>query len=239
MTGPAGPNRRCGMDHDSPAGEGGRRWEDEADGSRITPARAKPMRNTGIAAVLDVETTGLDERHDEILELALTLFRYDRISGEVLDTAGEYSGLREPRRPIPREASRIHGITRRMVRGRRLDDRRIRKMLRQAEFVVAHCARFDRGFIERLLPSFRNVTWLCSRDGIDWPAKGLNSRSLEDLAGAHGIVNPHPHRAGGDVATLLALLSRRPRRRKPYLYELLRNAGLTARRAKGKDGGAG
>ncbi|SPE37632.1 conserved hypothetical protein [Candidatus Sulfopaludibacter sp. SbA6] len=32
------------------------------------------------------------------------------------------------------------------------------------------------------------------------------------------------------MATLLALLSYRPPRRKPYLYELLRNAGLLATR---------
>jgi len=94
-------------------------------------------------------------------------------------------------------------------------------MLRQADFVVAHCAAFDRGFVERLMPSSRDTTWLCSRDGIDWWAKGFESRSLDDLAFAHDIENLRPHHASGDVATLLALLSYRPRRRKPYLYELL------------------
>jgi DNA polymerase-3 subunit epsilon len=120
----------------------------------------------------------------------------------------------------------VHGITRRMVRGLRLDYRRIRAMLRQAEFVVAHCAAFDRSFVERLMPSSRRAKWLCSRDGIDWRAKGFETRSLEDLALSHDIENPLPHRANGDVATLLALLSYRPRYRKPYLQELLRNADL-------------
>jgi DNA polymerase-3 subunit epsilon len=99
-------------------------------------------------------------------------------------------------------------------------------MLRQADFVVAHCAAFDRGFVERLMPSSRDATWLCSRDNIDWWAKGYESRSLEDLAFAHDIENPRPHRASGDVATLLALLSYRQGRRKPYLYELLGNTSL-------------
>jgi DNA polymerase-3 subunit epsilon len=58
-------------------------------------------------------------------------------------------------------------------------------MLYQADFVVAHYAAFDRGFVERLMPSFRGATWLCSRDGIDWWAKGFESRCLENLAGAH------------------------------------------------------
>jgi len=194
---------------------------------------ARPKHNCGIAAVLDIETTGLRARDDEILELALSLFRYDRITGEVVETVGEYDGLREPRCRIPRGASRIHGITRPMVRGLRLDYRRLRTMLRQAEFVIAHCASFDRGFVERLMPSFRSAIWLCSRDGVEWRAHGLESCSLEDLAGAHGIKNARPHRAGGDVATLLALLSCRPPRRKPYLYELLRNAGVIGSRGRG------
>lgn len=180
----------------------------------------------GTGAVLDVETTGFSPRTDEIVELAMTLFRYDRVAGQVLEIVGEYSGLREPSCPIPRCASTVHGITRRLVHGLRLDYRCIRAMLRQADFVVAHCAAFDRGFVERLMPSSRDTRWLCSRDGIDWWAKGFESRSLEDLAFAHDIENPQPHRASGDTATLLALLSYRPRRRKPYLYELLRDAGL-------------
>jgi DNA polymerase III subunit epsilon len=180
----------------------------------------------GTAAVIDVETTGFSPVTDQLIELAITLFSYDRVSGRVLAVVGEYSGLREPSCPIPRCASAVHGITRRLVRGHRLDYRRIRVMLRQADFVVAHFAAFDRSFVERLMLSSRDMTWLCSRDDIDWWAKGFESRSLEDLAFGHDIENQEPHRAIGDVSTLLALLSYRPARRKTYLYELLNNAGL-------------
>jgi len=195
---------------------------------------SKGTRSLGTAAVLDIETTGFNPRYDEIIELAMTLFRYDPATGHVLEIITEYSGLREPSCPIPRSASQAHGITRRAVHGLRLDYRRIRAVMRKADFVVAHCPLFDRGFVERLMPSFRNVTWLCSRDGIDWWAKGFESRSLEDLVVAHEIENPSPHRAGGDATTLLALLAYTPHRRKPYLYELLRKAGLVrARRTRG------
>lgn len=125
-----------------------------------------------------------------------------------------------------RNALAVHGITRRMVRGLKLDYRRIRKMLRVADFVVAHNAGFDRRFVERLMPSFHNKSWLCSLNGIDWEARGFSSRCLEDLAAAHEIENLCTHRATGDVATLLALLSQRPRYRKPYLQEMLRNSDI-------------
>src|ERR1039458_7342943 len=94
---------------------------------------------------------------------------------------------REPACPIPRCASAVHGITRRMVRGHRLDYRRIRTMLRQADFVVAHYVEFDRSFVERLMPSSREMKWLCSREDIDWWAKGFESRSLEGLAFGYDI----------------------------------------------------
>jgi DNA polymerase-3 subunit epsilon len=184
------------------------------------------MRPTGIAAVMDVETTGFSADTEEIVELAITVFRYDRSHGRLLEVISEYSGLREPSCRIPRVASGVHGITRRMVRGLELDYRLIRKMLREAEFVVAHYAAFDRSFLGRAIPSSRRKTWLCSRDGIDWRANGLTVRSLEALAAAHHIVNPCAHRAASDVATLLALLTHQRGRRRPYLYELLRNAGI-------------
>lgn len=183
-------------------------------------------RSIGTGAALDVETTGFSPYTEEIVEVAITVFHYDRFNGRVLEVISEYSGLREPSCRIPRVVSGVHGITRRMVRGLDLDYRRIRGMLRDAEFLVAHYAAFDRSFVERLIPVLRRKTWLCSRDGIDWAAKGFTLRSLEELATAHDIRNPRAHRAAGDVAALLELLSFRQGRRRPYLYDLLRNAGI-------------
>ena len=183
-------------------------------------------RSIGLAAAVDLETTGFSPYNEEIVELAITVFRYDRVKGQLLEVVSEYSGLREPSCRISRAASEVHGITRRTVKGLELDYRRVRKMLREAEFVVAHCAAFDRSFLGCLIPSSRKKTWLCSRDGIDWRAKGFTGRSLEELAAEHAIANPRAHRASGDVATLLALPSHRPRYGKPYLFELLRDAAM-------------
>jgi len=101
------------------------------------PTQPRRAPAVGTAPVLDIETTGISHRNDEIIELAITLFRYDRVAGHILDIVGEYSGLREPSCPIPRCASTVHGITRPLVRGLRFDYRRIRRMLRRADFFVA------------------------------------------------------------------------------------------------------
>jgi DNA polymerase-3 subunit epsilon len=99
-------------------------------------------------------------------------------------------------------------------------------MAAQADFVVAHNASFDREFVERLMPSFRRQTWLCSLYGIDWRAKGFTDRSLGQLAKAHGIEISQAHRALADVETLMALLSSTSRGRRSRLFQLLRYAGL-------------
>lgn len=126
----------------------------------------KLAKAIGNAAVIDVETTGFDARREQIIELAITLFRYDRVSGRVLDIVRQYSGMREPSCRISRRASAIHGITLRMMRGHHLDYRIIRAIFQEADFLVAHNAEFDRRFVERLMPSARNRKWLCSMKGV-------------------------------------------------------------------------
>src|SRR5690606_30982181 len=117
------------------------------EGAAVSAGRAEARH--GIAGFIDVETTGLDPATDEIVEFALVQFTFDRDTGTIVRTIGEYVGLRQPSKPIPKEASRIHGITDQDVKGCRLDDGRILRMLGECEFVVAHNARFDFGFVTR------------------------------------------------------------------------------------------
>lgn len=176
------------------------------------------------ASILDVETTGLDNRTDEVVELGIVLFEFDRFSGEVLGIVEEYSELRDPGRPIPIEAAQAHGITDADVRGRKLDDARVRSLLARSTLLIAHNMRFDRGFIERLYPESRRMKWLCSMDGVAWKSKGFASKGLQSLLKAHSFQAEAAHRALDDARNTLRLLSQAQPDGKTYLAELL--AGL-------------
>lgn len=162
-------------------------------------------RRTGL--VVDVETTGLNPLRDEIIELALIRFSFDQ-SGKIdPDSIVEYTGLREPSCNIPQRATRVHGLTMDDVRGFRFDEERVRELVTDIDFCIAHHAAFDRPFLERLLPVFRNRVWLCTMTGIAWHRWGAPSRKLENLALQFGIEHDRPHRALHDARMTLALLS--------------------------------
>ncbi|MGB4669426.1 MAG: exonuclease domain-containing protein [Bacillota bacterium] len=161
----------------------------------------------GLAAFVDVETTGLSPQSDEVVEFATALFAFDRTSGRIKGVVDEYVGLRDPGRPIPAKATEVHGIRDHDVRGKRLDDGRILELMSQAEFLVAHNAPFDSGFVERLYPEAADKTWLCSMREIPWIQKGFESRGLQNLLKDHGIQPGRAHRGRYDVRAALQLLS--------------------------------
>ncbi len=63
----------------------------------------------GYAAIVDVETTGFSHSNDEVVELGLLLFSFDRATGAPVEIVAEYNGLRDPGRPIPPDATKQHG----------------------------------------------------------------------------------------------------------------------------------
>lgn len=171
--------------------------------------------------IIDVETTGLDARLDEIVELAAVPFGYDGARDSVIALPGSYVGLREPSVRIGRRAAAVHGITGAMVAGAALDDDRLAALVTQADFLVAHNAQFDYGFVTRAFPLAARRPWLCSLRHIDWGRHGYFAKGLGALAAAHRIAAPQAHRAGGDCQTLLQLLACVGTDGRSYCAELL------------------
>ena len=166
----------------------------------VTIARAKDQK---LGLVLDTETTGLDHRVDEIIELGMVLFTYDDNGiGDVVDV---FSALREPVKPISPEITRITGITAEMVRGQSIDPDAVARFIELADCIIAHNAKFDRPFCERFAPGFDAKPWGCSVAEVDWADLGFEGSKLTYLVGQCGLFHTG-HRAIDDCHALLEVL---------------------------------
>ncbi len=91
--------------------------------------------NKGRAAIVDVETTGISGR-DEIIEIAVLLFSFDRETGLFLSRDDYYQGYQEPSFEIDAGATAIHGLTRENLRGKNIDKGKERELLGAAEQII-------------------------------------------------------------------------------------------------------
>ena len=155
--------------------------------------------------ILDTETTGLAHGKEQIIELAMLRVDVDTGTGLPVGDVSVYDALEDPGKPIPEEVQLITGISDEMVKGQKLDEGEIARMLVGVDLVIAHNAGFDRPFCEARYPGFADVPWACSLADIDWKKEGRNSAKLEHLALHLGWFYD-AHRADMDCHALLAVL---------------------------------
>ncbi|HCL67665.1 MAG TPA: DNA polymerase III subunit epsilon [Rhizobium sp.] len=160
------------------------------------------FRRRGV--ILDTETTGLNHRSDEIIEIGVIAFTFND-AGEIGDVMGVYGGLQQPAVPIPPEITRLTGITDDMVAGQVIDIARLKSLIEPADLIIAHNAGFDRPFCEAFSPMFCNKAWACSVSEIDWSAWGFEGSKLGYLIGQSGYFHDG-HRAVDDCFALLEVL---------------------------------
>lgn len=178
------------------------------------------------AVLVDTETTGLDSDVDEVIELALLPFEYERNTGRIVtvDERLALSAFREPSKPIAPEVTRLNGITNEMVKERRIDTEQVKAIIDPAQLIIAHNAGFDRPMVEKLWPIFEEKHWACSFVDIDWKAEGIGSAKLDYLLYAQGCFHDG-HRALSDaLATLFLLSLPLPQSKHPALGALLESA---------------
>lgn len=173
------------------------------------------------ACIVDTETTGLSHAEDDLIELGLVLFEFDPRTGDPGEIVAEYDGLRDPGREIPPGATQAHGMTWDDVRGHSLDDVQVRAILAKAVHLIAHNARFDRGFVAKLYPETTRCDWRCSMEGVPWRTKGFRSKGLQALLSDHRLAVETAHRALDDARNTLRLLSFRQPGGRTYLADLL------------------
>ena len=172
---------------------------------RKIDAGYRPGTDQAIAVVVDVETTGLDHRRDEVIEIGMVAFVHDQ-SGRVGPVVGALSLLREPSVEITPEITRLTGITPEMVSGQVLDLDAVRRLLEPADLVIAHNARFDRNFCERLHDDFCHKAWACSVAEVRWSELGYEGAKLGYLVTQNGWFH-RGHRAVDDCHATLEILA--------------------------------
>ncbi|MBB4571324.1 3'-5' exonuclease [Rhizobium leucaenae] len=155
--------------------------------------------------ILDTETTGLDHRKDEIIEIGAIAFTFDT-AGNIGDVVGVYGGLQQPMNPIPADITRLTGITDEMVSGQMIDMAQLRTLIIPADIIIAHNAGFDRPFCEAFSPIFSGKAWACSVSEIDWTSRGFEGTKLGYLIGQAGYFH-EGHRAVDDCFALFEVLA--------------------------------
>ncbi|MGM4894293.1 3'-5' exonuclease [Tardiphaga sp. 839_C3_N1_4] len=170
--------------------------------TEFAPANGLPTRS-GI--LLDVETTGLDQVRDEVIELAMIKFDY-LPDGSITRVADIFTAFNEPSRPIPPEITELTGITDEIVAGHRIDPDAVAAFADDAVIVIAHNAGFDRKFSERYWPVFQHKAWGCSATEVDWRKHGFDGSRLGYLLAGAGFFH-QAHRAIDDCHALLEILA--------------------------------
>ncbi len=195
---------------------------------RLAPRVAIPVPEgvpirTGL--FVDVETTGLDWRADEIIELAMIPFHYG-MDGRIYEVGEAFQGLRQPAGPISAEITALTGIDDAMVAGKAIDVDAVATVASSADLIVAHNAAFDRRFLERFCEVFRTKPWACSMSQVDWAAEGHEGVKLAWLAAGTGFFYDR-HRAVNDCAAAIEVLAADlPRSGGPAMAALLERARI-------------
>jgi DNA polymerase III subunit epsilon len=158
---------------------------------------------TGI--LIDVETTGLDQQKDEIIELGMVKFDY-LPDGRIAGLKDVFSSFNEPSTPIPFEITALTGITDEMVAGHRIDEAAVSLFANDTVIVIAHNASFDRKFAERYWPIFQRKAWGCSATEVEWRRHGFEGSRLGYLLNGAGFFH-QAHRAVDDCNALLEILA--------------------------------
>jgi DNA polymerase III subunit epsilon len=188
--------------------------------STYTPSIGHDIKT---AVLIDTETTGLDARTDQIIELGMVKFDY-RSDGRIAGVRDVFSSFNEPTVPISAEITVLTGIDDEMVAGHRIDEAAVKAFVDDAVIVIAHNSGFDRKFVERYWPIFEQTAWGCSATEIDWRGHGFAGAQLGYLLNGAGFFH-HAHRAVDDCHALLEVLAHElPTTGAPALALLLETA---------------
>lgn len=130
-------------------------------------SKCPPGHSVKIGLYVDVETTGLDEDSDKIIEFGAVKFTFDE-KGNIFEVIDQYESLEDPGIPISAEASEVNSLYAKDVADKKIDDERVTQLLENVSLIISHKAAFDRKMLERRFHGFDLVPWGCSLQEIPW-----------------------------------------------------------------------
>ena len=165
------------------------------------------------AAIIDLETTGLDPVTDEIIEIGTLIVSFSNEDGFIA-LAFTDNQLQQPKIPISAEITKITGITNEAVAGKVIDWQKIENQLNSVDIIICHNASFDRNFMELQTPKhfsqlIQSKAFACSSRGVKWSELGFEGAKLEYLNLKMGYFYDG-HRALIDCWATLNLFVQRP-----------------------------
>jgi DNA polymerase-3 subunit epsilon len=155
--------------------------------------------NKNIFICIDIEATGLDPKHDRIIEIAAVKFTFD----EILDS---FDSLIDPEMPISKQSQSIHNISLEMITGKP----KIKEILPQIlnfindHIIIGHGIKFDIDIIDseakrnQIICNIQNAKYIDTlRLARLYGESPYNS--LKDLTKHFNIEFEGAHRAYNDV----------------------------------------
>jgi DNA polymerase-3 subunit epsilon len=183
-----------------------------------------PAGNLEKLAILDVETTGTNFNNDKIIELGIVVAEYCPKTGTIFKVLETFNQLEDPGISISESSTKIHGITDDMVKGKKIDEEYVKNLISNVSVAIAHNASFDRTFVEKRFPFFKQKPWACSFAQLPWKEEGISSAALEFIAYKFGF-HFSGHRASNDCHALLEIMHNTlPNSKIKVLKALLDNA---------------
>ncbi len=186
---------------------------------RLVAAPSDP--GSGVACVLDIQTTGSNPETAEPVELSISLFAFKRNTGKVIGIIDQYNGYQQPKGPVSSDLYQQLGITAEQLEGETFDSRRFEYLLVRAEMIVAHDTAFKRAVMLKYSQFAGQRPWRCSATRVAWAGHGVDPKDLMSLFSYHRIVLERPITLEDRTHALLALLGRTDDRGRPYLLQLI------------------
>lgn len=154
----------------------------------LKPLAHNPGRPLKHVLILDTETSGMDHKSDQIIEIAGSVYPFCEQTGELFSPTLQFNQLQDLPEGVELSPiiTQVTGITREDIRGHALSPDPIITAFKACDMIISHNATFDRPFVEKtcdFLGELANKPWACSLQDIDWSTLFTTpSRALAVLA---------------------------------------------------------